>query len=263
MAEKTHKNPSSTNQVNGGTRGMISAGIVAGQFIPALGFGLLLLSVIHEWVYFWMIGDFVGLLKTADLLAACLKWFPPFALATGAIAVYEANVEMRLQKQREKNSHQTCRQEINDLLIRQLLNLMRALGAILAIILMLGLESMLKPNIGLFGAFGCLVLWSMLLGPWLGKRCDIGRLHGSFAHKVFLYFPLMIAVISIHAYNEYQHDTTERAKVHEVTLENGKTIDEVNVLRTLSEGILIYEQDTSLIRFFPWHTISSVNANDG
>lgn len=263
MAEKTHKSPSSTSQANGNSRGIVSAGIVAGQIIPVLGFGLLLLSVIHEWVYFWMLGDFVGLLTTADFLAACLQWFPPLALAIGVIAVYEANVEMRLQKQRKKKSNQTCRQELNDLLIRQLLNLLRALGAVLAIILMLGLESMLKPSLGLISTFACLVVWSMLLGPWLGKRFDTGRLHGSFAHKVFLYLPLMIAVIVIHAYNEYQHDTTKRAEAHDVKLENGETIDEVSVLRTLSEGILIYQQDACHIRFFPWHTISSVNTNDG
>jgi uncharacterized membrane protein SirB2 len=218
----------------------------APKFIAILSFSALVLSAVHEWAYFQVLGlQFLTISSPLDYLSSALIWLP-LALAV-LVAFAILNIAVRRIRGGSNKTHG-------------------------AIFFWLAISIFVVALIGRLwmAGEGVVVILCLMLGfIVLYKSSDMER---SITKRSYLFFATMMILIAyVIGLNDAWRDQgkhgpfgrlklfspTDRQNV--LSLKGNASAREVIVLRNLERGILIRDVNSNVIGFYPWAEVSAIS----
>lgn len=224
--------------------------------VTALVSGLtLLLSVVHEWMYFLFIGpEYLSVMALTDYLTSALRWLPSSMLSVGAVIILEMFTRRMERGLSEREIVEGSPDPAATEKYRRLPWVIT-----MGLILLLGpVTFMLMPfdsGMMLFASF-C-VLWMLFFLWFISSERIRENIH--FSHRrILLFVPIILIFVAGKGYGSAIADLRESAGSYDIDLRKGK-VESVQLLRSFDVGVFIRIPNESALEVVPWSEIVSIN----
>ena len=228
--------------------------------LPAVIAGLTVLvftaSAAREWAYYYVIGaDFISLASPADYTSAALRWLPPFVL----LCVISTLFEMFLSRTEGFQSEEELAQGFSK---------PRAIRFFRALPYRLGLAGMIVGGF-LYAAradnptamkwlpffVGCWIVFS----KWFVRHPRVYYKLARTGRLLLFFGPAVAAYVLADGYDEASSDLVLPRGEYRIVHSTGLVEDNVQLLRALSQGVLILRVPTRDVSFLTYGSFKSID----
>ncbi len=219
-------------------------------------------SAAREWAYYHVIGvDFISLVAPADYTSAALRWLPAFVLQVAILAVLEMFLLRTEGFQSEEAIASRSPNPQRTMFFRALPFHLALTVMIVGGFLSVALADNPTAKGWLFPALGCWVVFIrwFLRHPYVYVGLtNIGR-------RLLLFGPVVAAFIIADGYDEAVRDLALPNGEYRIVHSTGLVEDDVQLLRTTSNGILILRvstRDVSFLTFASFNRIDRIGSSE-
>ena len=214
-------------------------------------------SAAREWAYYLVIGaeDFISMTSPSDYTSATLRWLPALVLVSVVWVVLEM-LTSRVE------GFQTEKQLIQNSPNPRLTNFLRVGGRYLGIAGVIGggfwyVAQAHNPlaKAWVFPVAGCWTVFSV----WFFSHPRVYHGLAKTGRRLLIFGPFLAALVITDGYDEAQGDLELPHGEYRIVHSNGKVEDDVQLLRTTSNGILILRVSTRDVSFLTYPSFNRID----
>jgi hypothetical protein len=216
----------------------------SGAVLGIVTISLLLLSVTHEYGYFWFIGSRLqSLLTTGDYFANAILWLPWFAFLA------YLNTYQVVASGTVRYKHFT---EVKD-------GYAKAVWILIVIVLPIASALVLKEIAFWFAASSLSILWLTYGAPRLPFVAETDETKRTL-HKIMMMIPPIAVLSFVYGLVQGVSDLKSKAEPYTVQLKSSETMNG-GLLRTFDKGILFRNIADGRVEFLRWDEMIKLNRN--
>jgi len=211
-----------------------------------LSFFVLMLTVFHDWGYFWIIGSkFQSLQTPYDYIANSITWLPvSLALVALYFGVVRLLLEVILQIRRtdEYDDSQSAPLRITRLNLKKRFNPVAIIGAVTTLVM--GATSYVAkfPEKELFGSLAVMTAYAAVFSALVPRAAFWDQsLKQDIRLAILIWFGPMIVILTfVGGVAEAMYSLSTRHNVYALRQKDA-AYKQVSVLRSLDKGVLMYD----------------------
>lgn len=231
----------------------------------------LVLSVLHEWSYFNFLGnDMFGLISVSDFFSMVLSWLPATLLLVLSMVAYEFSARViaisaadSFSKKRKKVEGDFKENSINkfNYFVIRLFEGDLPKGILIPFIIVFGILMFIYPGpkimvVGITFSLGWLMFLTRVFESPLFSEIFTMRVQ-----TVIVCIPIVVVLVASHGAWMAEKDLAAKSGNYTISFNNSSEESGVLLLRSIEKGVLIRFPDEERIGFYPWETISSIDAS--
>ena len=215
------------------------------------------LSILHEWVYFSVVGsDFMFLMQISDYVAAALKWVPLTLTTIVGIFIYEMYMK-RVEK--GLTEEEIIALSDNPERLRKFRN--SPYHFWMALTIFVGtLYFLFVPGKPLGGPIplATYALWLLSL-EWVFSNERMREKIGELGRLALIGVGFVLMLTISDALSSADSDIQDTAGNYSIQLAQGESQKNVKLLRTLERGALVRNPKEKAIEFLPWPQVTKIS----
>jgi hypothetical protein len=210
----------------------------APKFIGVTSFVVLLMTIVHEWGYFYVLGWHLQTIATTyDYLSNSFVWLPTIAgILVGAQGL-EATMTVEGDRVR---------------LDRLVLIIASAIPAI-AILLYFLIGGQSSPALSISSLVGIatvFIITKLVSGKWVAKDRK---------HRFVLVAPLVVLLMLGYGITSGYSDLSKTSDIYTVNQKESQSTRPLVLLRSFEKGILVRDMPAGRIEFIRWENVNSLS----
>ena len=215
----------------------------------------LLLSIIHEWIYFLRIGpEFMAMMSLGDFLIAALIWLPSAVLSVFVgyvVDMFSTRIEGGMTEDEiaatSSNPSFTKKFRASPMIVIMVLSVIFG-----------PLNFLVLPNEPIYAfIIAIMVLWVVFVS-WVLGHPRLSKRFSPVSRSLFLIGPLIVIFVLGNGAKQARDDLRATSG-NDIIYTNNRVIDNVLVLRAMGAGVLFRQASGSAIEIINWRNIVRID----
>jgi hypothetical protein len=226
-----------------------------------LSFFVLMLTVFHDWGYFWIIGSkFQSVQTPYDYIANSITWLPlSLALVALHVGAVGALVNFTIQRPTDQHDFQSAPLRIIRAKIKKQFDTIAIAGTVTT--LLMGACSYVYkfPHKELFGSFALMTAYVAIFAALVPRAAFWDPLKQDFRLALLISaVPIIVILSFIGGVGEALYSLSSRQNVYALRQKDA-SYKQVSLLRSLDKGVLTYDFGNHQIAFTRWDVLNGID----